>query len=285
MAGIDLHLHSTASDGVHPPAEVVQRAAAAGLDVIALTDHDTTDGVAEAGRAAGDAGLRVVAGCEFSVGVAWGEMHLLAYFLPADAEELNAFLAAQRTNREWRAAEIVRRLNAAGVPVVLHDVMAAADGGAVGRPHVARALLARGTVHDIQGAFDRFLGRGRPAFVPKRLPAVGDVTALIRRVGGVSSAAHLGHRASRRVLTALVAAGVDAVEVRHPAHDEDTQHRMETLVRELGLLPSGGSDWHGDDAAVATERAPLGAITVPVEWLAALEGLHRRRIAGAEVQS
>lgn len=277
MPGADLHTHSTASDGTHEPADVVRLAAAAGLETIALTDHDTLDGVPEAQRAGAAAGVRVISGCEFSVAAPWGEMHLLGFFLPLADDELAPFLAGQREARAERMREIVRRLRASGASLTMDQVIAEAIGEALGRPHAARALIRSGHVRDVTEAFDRFLGRGRPAFVPKRLPPLEAVTALVRRVGGVSSAAHLKGRATRAALERLREAGVDAIEVRHPSHDDGLADRLETLVPELGMLRSGGTDWHGEDEAAEDGRAPLGAITVPDSWVDALEGLHRQR--------
>ncbi len=277
VPGADLHTHSTASDGTHTPADLIRLAAAAGLDTIALTDHDTVDGVSEARRAGEALGVRVIAGCEFSVLAPWGEMHLLGYFLPVKAGELAEFLVGQRTARTHRMHEIVRRLRASGAPVTLDAVRAEAGGDALGRPHAARALIRAGHVADISEAFDRLLGRGRPAFVPKRLPGLEEVTDLVRRAGGVSSAAHLKGRATRAALERLRAAGIDAVEVRHPVHDDDLAARLEVLVPELGLLRSGGTDWHGEEEAVEGGRAPLGAITIPAAWVYELEALHLER--------
>jgi predicted metal-dependent phosphoesterase TrpH len=273
---IDLHLHSTASDGEFPPDEVVRRAAKAGLTTIALTDHDTLAGVAVARRYAESAGVRVISGCEFSVEASWGEMHLLAFFLPDDDPAVQAFLSEQRSGRATRARAIVERLNALGVAITDEDVLAAAKGGAVGRPHVAQALITRGAAASIPEAFDRYLGWKRPAFVPKALPAVGVVTHLVRKAGGVTSAAHLKDRANRAALASLKAAGVDAVEAIHPAHDEATAGRIRRLAGELDLLLSGGSDWHGDGNGPPA-RAPLGSLDVPEEWLNAIEDLHTRR--------
>lgn len=264
--------------------EVVRRGVRAGLKAIALTDHDTIDGVAAATAAGREVGLRVVAGCEFSVAAGWGEMHLLAYFLPTDAAELDRFLSAQRTQRVRRAETIVARLWSAGIRIQLDDVLATANGGAVGRPHVARALMIMGAVASVSEAFDRYLKRGRPGFVPKQLPPLAEVTALVRRMGGVSSAAHLKRRASRAVLASLAAAGLDAVEVRHPAHDDATRRRIAGLATQLELLPTGGSDWHGDGSDEGADRAPLGTLTVPAAWLEAVEQLHRRRAMQKEQQ-
>jgi len=278
VPGADLHTHSTASDGTHTPADLVRLAAAAGLDTIALTDHDTLDGVADARGAGGGVGVRVIAGCEFSVQAPWGELHLLGYFLPISrGGPLAEFLVGQRDARAERMREIVRRLRASGASVTIDAVLAEAGGDALGRPHAARALIRAGHVASMGEAFDRFLGRGRPAFVPKRLPALEDVTALVRRVAGVSSAAHLKGRATRAALERLRESGVDAIEVRHPVHDGDLTARLEALVPELGMLRSGGTDWHGEEEAAEDGRAPLGAITIPPAWVNALEALHRER--------
>lgn len=281
---IDLHVHSTASDGEHAPADVVARARAAGVDVIALTDHDTTGGVQEAMAAGEVAGVRVVCGCEFSVRAPWGELHLLGYFLPLEHPDLDDFLADQRGARAARMEEILRRLRAAGVPLTRTDVERVADGGALGRPHAARAIVERGLAAGLQEAFDRWLGRGRPAYVPKRLPPLTDVTALVHRLGGITSAAHLRDRGDRRTLAALQNAGVDAAEARHPSHDQATAARIERGADALGMLLTGGSDWHGDGRAGDPHRGPMGCVEIPPAWLTALEACHRERIP-AEVRS
>jgi predicted metal-dependent phosphoesterase TrpH len=278
----DLHLHSTASDGTHTPADVARRAAAAGLGTIALTDHDTVAGVDQARAEGSGLGLRVIAGCEFSVAAPWGELHLLAYFLPVGRPELAAFLEAQRAQRTDRMREIVRRLSGAGVAVTLEEVGEEAGGGALGRPHAARRLVARGLVADVGEAFDRYLRRGRPAYVPKVLPPLAEVTQLVRGLGGVTSAAHLKERATRAAVRRLQRAGVDAIEVRHPSHDAALEQRIGALAESLGLLRTGGTDWHGDAEVAAEGRAPLGAITIPDEWVDELERLHRTRRAEDE---
>jgi predicted metal-dependent phosphoesterase TrpH len=278
VSGADLHVHSTASDGACAPAEVVRRAAAAGLEAVALTDHDTVAGVPEARDAGAALGVRVIAGCEFSVAAPWGELHLLAYCLPGGDAELDAFLAGQRSQRARRMVEMVRRLNAAGIPIAAGEVERVAAGAAVGRPHVARALVARGAARDLPDAFDRYLGDGRTAYVPKRLPAVAEVTRLVRRLGGVTAAAHLKDRGTAPALTRLRDAGVDGVEVCHPAHDREAQDRLGTLARAHAMVRTGGSDWHGDAEPDAHHRSPLGQITVPLEWLDEIERLHRRRL-------
>ena len=276
MAQVDLHMHSTASDGQYPPAEVVRRAATAGLHTIALTDHDTLGGVPEAQAAGAEAGITVIAGCEFSVAGPGGEMHLLGYFFPADDPVVEHFLVDQRAKRVDRAREMIRRLQHGGVAITEEAVSLIAGGGSWGRPHVARAMVRAGAVRDLQEAFDRFIGFGKPAFVPKDLPSIQAVTELARSVAAVTSAAHLKDRAIKPVLHQLQKAGVDAVEVLHPSHDEATCRRAGTLADELGLLKSGGTDWHGDSAG---ERplVGMGSLPVPDDWLAALAALHQTR--------
>lgn len=273
---VDLHTHSTASDGEHPPEEVVARAAGAGLAAIALTDHDTLDGLPAAIAAGERLGVRVVSGCEFSVAAPWGEMHLLGYYLPPAHPPVETFLVRCRADRLRRVREMVDRLQAIGLRVTVEDVLREADGGSLGRPHVARALVGRGAATEMNEAFHRFIGRGKVAFVEKALPAFREVAELVHSVGGVVSAAHLKDRATRPVLRRLMDQGLDAVETRHPSHDPEIRARITEHALALGLLRTGGSDWHGDGSG-EDEHAPLGSQRVPLEWL---ERLDARRAAG-----
>jgi predicted metal-dependent phosphoesterase TrpH len=248
------------------------------LSSIALTDHDTLGGIPEALAAGAEHGVRIITGCEFSVQVQWGEMHLLAYFLPNDNPDLARFLLGERDKRVDRAYAMVERLNRAKVATDPDAVLAEAAGGAVGRPHLARVLVRDGVVKTTDEAFHRFLGSGKPGYVPKDLPSVEDVTALVCGLGGVTSAAHLRSRASRVTLEQLRKVGVDAVEVMHPVHNRATSDRIRGLAGDIGLLVTGGSDWHGD-SALGNDRAPLGSLRVPESWLSGIELLHRERVA------
>jgi predicted metal-dependent phosphoesterase TrpH len=172
---------------------------------------------------------------------------------------------------------MVERLRELGLTVTLDDLQEEARGGAIGRPHVARALVRRGLVRDQQAAFDRYLGWGRPGFVEKRLPPFREVAELVHRAGGVVSAAHLKERGTRAVLAQLQSEGLDAVETRHPTHDAEVRARLTDLARELGLLRTGGSDWHGDEAGM-DPSARLGGQRVPFRWLEDLE--RSRPVAG-----
>lgn len=269
-AWVDLHVHSTASDGELAPAEVARCAHRAGLAAIALTDHDTTAGVPEAAAEGGGLGVRVIAGCEFSVKGPWGELHLLGYFLPVADDRLAAFLAETRAARRRRGEQMVERLQGIGLDIDVGQVAAVAGEGAVGRPHVARALVARGITASVGEAFHRFLRRGRPGFVEKPLPALQQVTGLIHAVGGLAVAAHLRGRGDEATVRQLRDQGLDGLEVRHPSHERFDERRLTEIAERLGLAVTGGSDWHGDDDPGAS-HAGLGDLDVPAAWLDDLE--------------
>jgi predicted metal-dependent phosphoesterase TrpH len=248
----------------------VQRAREVGLAVIALTDHDTVSGVSGAAAAGREIGVRVVAGCEFSVRAPWGELHLLGYFLSPGDAPLEAFLAQARAARERRGTQMIEKLQHLGVAIDLEDLAFQAGGGAVGRPHVARALVDAGIVDGFEEAFDRYLGRGRPAFVEKWLPSLREVADLVHSGGGLVLAAHLGERGQEPQLRAFQTEGLDGIEVRHPSHPPRLETRLTKLARRLDLAISGGSDWHGESNNWVS-HAPLGGMQVPLEWLEELE--------------
>jgi predicted metal-dependent phosphoesterase TrpH len=258
---------------------VVRRAAAAGLSAIALTDHDSVGGISEA-RAAGEGcGLAVISGCEFSVqGLNAGELHLLAYGLREHHPALVTFLASAREARAQRGERILSLLAKLGVAIQPAELEAQAKGATIGRPHVARALIARGIVRSFDEAFDRFLGRGRPAYVPKVLPKIEAITALVRDAGGVSAIAHPKDR-ERDALLQLRTRGIDAVEVCHPSHPPAVRARLEQLARELGMLCTGGSDSHGELEANRSHSL-IGGERIPLQWAEDLLGLARSRGGG-----
>ena len=271
---VDLHVHSTASDGSRSPADVVQEAKRVGLAAIALTDHDTVDGVAEAANAGAAIGVRVVPGVELSAVEGDVETHILGLHL-SDTRELEARLVELREMRRTRAERIVQRLNELGVRIAMSDVLEQAAGGAIGRPHVARAMIADGWAVDFRDAFDRYLGNGKPAFVSKDRLAVSDAIELIHRAGGLAILAHPAQAGTRERVQTFVALGIDGVEVRHPSHSAEDAARLAALVEHFGLVPSGGSDWHGSGDGPRT----LGAMRVPAEWLSRQDGRVRARAA------
>jgi predicted metal-dependent phosphoesterase TrpH len=267
-AFVDLHMHSTASDGSRAPADVVRAAKRASLAAIALTDHDTVAGLDEA-RAAGDElGVRVVNGVELSAVEGDTETHVLGLHL-RDTTVLERGLGELREMRNRRAQVIVQRLDELGVHITYEDVLAQAASGAVGRPHVARALVADGWATDLRDAFDRYLGAGRPAYVAKDQLSMRDAIAMIHAAGGLAVLAHPGQAGTLERLQALKALGMDGVEVKHPGHSPSDTARLRTLSEQLGLVPSGGSDWHG---AVDGPRT-IGMMQVPAEWLARQDAL------------
>ncbi len=264
-------MHSTASDGSLPAAAVVEAAARAHLAAIALTDHDTLAGIPEA-RAAGERlGVRVVPGVELSAHDR-GEVHMLGLHI-SDFDLLESRLAGFREGRRMRAERIVRRLNELGVPVTMEGVLEHAGSGAIGRPHVARAIMALGRARDQREAFDRWLGFGRPAYVEKEYLPVRDAMALVHEAGGIAVLAHPGAAATRARLESLRELGLDGVEVRHPSHGSEDIARIGALAEHLHLLPSGGSDWHGASEGVRT----IGCMNVPGSWLERQDDFLRER--------
>lgn len=264
---VDLHLHSTASDGTVPPAEVVRRAAAEGLEGIALTDHDTVDGVEEAAAEAERLGLRFLVAAELSANEPDRSVHVLAYgFDPADPD-LVRFFREYREHREERAREIAERFRQLGVSLEYRDVEREAGDGVPTRAHVARAVVRTGGAESEREVFDRWLGRDGPAYVEKRPTPPASVFDLIHGAGGVAVLAHPGWHHGPEEIRRWAAEGLDGVEVRHPSNHRKVRRRLEELAGELDLLRTGGSDWHGPDA----DRAPLGAETVPTSWMDRLE--------------
>ena len=260
---IDLHTHSTASDGARAPAEVARAARAAGLSAFALTDHDTIAGLADARAAASLVGIRLINGVELSAVEGDTETHVLGLHL-TEFGELEHRLVELREMRLTRAVRIVERLNALKIPITLEAVLHHAAGGAVGRPHVARAMIAGGWALDFREAFEKYLGNGRPAYVAKERLGIPDAIGLIHRAGGLAVLAHPGGGCPRERIASLAGMGLDGVEVLHPSHSWDDSRRLDAWASELDLVRSGGSDWHGSNDAART----LGIMRVPEQWLA-----------------
>ena len=268
---IDLHLHTTASDGLLPPAALAARAAQAGLHTISITDHDTCAGLAEAESAVRDHGLRLVSGVEITAIEDCRDVHMLAYFFDPSNPPLLEFLDSQRVNRERRVCEIGDRLASLGLNIEVAPIIAStrsAAGRSVGRPQIADALVNAGHAVDRDDAFARLLGVGRPAYVARRGPRPEDVIAIVRSAGGIVSMAHPGLTAQDHLIPRLAAAGLQALEVRHSDHDPATEQRYRELAARQGLAVSGGSDFHGD---IGHRASTIGRVTLSLEEFAALE--------------
>lgn len=263
---IDLHMHTTASDGRCTPAELVQRAWDAGIRTMSVTDHDTTAGVAPAVDAAAAVGMTVVPGIEITSVHAGKDVHVLAYFLPESAPGVTQLLATQRRLRIERAVEIAERLARLGTPIDVEALVEAAagrGGKSLARPQIAQALIAAGHVSTVAEAFDRFLGEESPAYVPHRGASPAEVVQLVNAEGGVASLAHPGYRPKDEIIPGLVDSGLRAIEVFHSSHDEATQAHYASVAQRYDLIPTGGSDFHGD----GTRRAEFfGVINLPVEY-------------------
>lgn len=278
---IDLHMHTTASDGRCAPDELVARVAAAGVTTFAVTDHDTIASLPAARTLAAAAGLTLVPGIEITAVYEARDVHVLGYWCDEASPDLRAFLEAQRARRVDRVERIAHALARAGAPIdvtpVLDDALAR-PGAAVGRPAVARALVAAGHAASVQDAFDRLLGLGRPGYVGRRGVPPGEVAALVHAAGGVASLAHPGVTGRDDMLEAWAADGIDALEVFHSDHAEPDRERYLAAADALGLSVSGGSDYHGEDGTASRmARRRLGGVALPAPHFDRLRAGRQRR--------
>lgn len=271
---VDLHLHSTASDGTTSPSGVVELAASCGLRSIALTDHDSTAGIAEARETGSRLGVEVVAGVELSTSVERGELHMLGYLIDPESHTLSERLEQFRDSRERRAEKMVDRLQEAGIPITLERVLALGAGGAIGRPHVARALVEAGQATSVADAFDRYLVFGRVGYVPHFRLSPTDAIELIHAAKGVAVLAHPYSTGSvETVVAELAAAGLDGLEVFYSLYNDDQQAFLAMLAGHHDLVPTGGSDFHGTGEREGHE---IGSANVPDDTVDRL-----RRVAAA----
>jgi predicted metal-dependent phosphoesterase TrpH len=253
---IDLHLHSSASDGQLRPAELVESARQRQLNAIALTDHDTTDGIAEA-RAAAQGFPVIVPAIELTAADARGEIHILGYYIQAEHPVLQAALQRRQVERVTRARRMVARLGELGAALDWTQVEALVGGGTVGRPHIARALRQAGYVDSVNDAFDRYLGDGRPAYIPHaEFPAEAAID-LIHQAGGAAVLAHPGLRQDYAALIErLAAAGLDGVEAHHPGHSATVRANLRGMAARFKLVVTGGSDFHRPGDPMGSEHPP-----------------------------
>jgi predicted metal-dependent phosphoesterase TrpH len=289
----DFHLHSTASDGILSPTELVDLAYKHGVRVMALTDHDSTEGVAEARAAAARHGdLTLIPGVEMGTDVPGGEVHVLGYYLEPENAELQATLAKLREGRKGRGFGMVEKLNELGFAVTWEQVQRIAGDASVGRPHVAQALLEKGYVGDIKEAFDKYIGRNGPAYVEREKMTPSEAVATIVRLGGVACLAHPTDFGGREegapkpidldaLLAELKAAGLAGVEAYYKNYPPETVERIKAAAKKHGLIAWGGTDYHGihgpDEPFPGQMRSAL-----PEESIEALLALGRERTRSAK---
>ena len=280
---IDLHSHSTMSDGTDAPARVVALAADAGVDALALTDHDTLDHVAEATAAADEHGIRLVPGCEISCELgtrAPGSMHLLVYFVDDGPGPLQDRLGGLQRGRDVRNAQILDVLRGHGIDLSPEELAAEAGPGSVGRPSIARLLVRHGHVATIQEAFDRWLAKGRPAYVERPRLDPEEAIGLTHASGGVCAVAHpasLGLDGAELdgLVGELTAAGLDGLECEYAAYTPDERAPLHALAARHGLAPTGGSDYHGENKPGLLVGVGRGDLRVPDGYLDELESRRR----------
>jgi hypothetical protein len=264
---VDLHVHSSVSDGLLAPREVVRHAAEVGLRAIALTDHDTVAGVGEALAAGKVYRVEVIPGVEFSAEFEEGACHILGYFIDHTNQDLLNLLHEVREGRQSRNLKILARLNELGVPLTLAEVSNRVMEGVLTRTHFAAALMARGVVKTHQEAFDKYLGRGGAAYVSRRRVMPADAIRAIRSAGGLAALAHprqlnRGADETDEWIGRLAAAGLEAVETDTPDHTANYARRFKAAAERLGLLQVGGTDWHGRDDAGIHMGLGAGAMTI-----------------------
>jgi 3',5'-nucleoside bisphosphate phosphatase len=282
MSRLDLHLHTTHSDGSFTPTEVINLAHKAGVTALAITDHDITTGILEATLAGRIHGIDVIPGIEISSTMGTSELHILGYFLDYQDTRLNERLARLRDSRHRRNPKIIERLQAAGIAITYEEVRALAGTDSVGRPHIARVLMEKGVVASAKEAFDLWLADGRPAYVPRELPTPSDAMQWIREAKGLPVLAHpTWVKTTNGTLTDLVrqlkADGLDGVEVHYSTHTPRQTREYLALAKQLDLLVTGGSDFHGLTKPDIDVGVGKGTLHVPGSLLDKLKNTAAQR--------
>jgi predicted metal-dependent phosphoesterase TrpH len=263
----DLHLHSHFSDGTYSPEEVVAHGARFGLAALALTDHDSVEGCLRMAAACAAADIEFIPGAELTAEQGGNELHLLGYFLDTHHAKLLAEIAKFQAVRQNRIREMVARLNRLNIPLPADAVFALANCRSPGRPHVARALVNAGLVGSLDEAFERFLKKGRPAWVPKKKMSARQGIELIHEAGGLAVLAHPGLNRTDEVIPGLVEAGLDGIECFHTKHSTTTSERYLEIADRFKLLVTGGSDCHG----LSKGKPLIGTVKLPYEHVARLK--------------
>ena len=281
MSRLDLHLHTTHSDGSCTPTEVVGLAHHAGVTALAITDHDITTGLVEANVAGESFGIEVIPGVEISSTLGNSELHILGYFLDWQDTRLNERLKTLRDSRHRRNPKIVERLQSLGIDLTYDEVRALAGSDSVGRPHIARALMDKGVVSSAKEAFDRFLADGKPAYVPRDLPSPTEAIHWIKAARGLAVLAHpTWVRCTDQSLVELVrqlkADGLDGIEVYYSTHAARQTREYLSLAQQLGLLVTGGSDFHGLTKPDIEVGIGKGSLHIPTSLLPKMKDLAAR---------
>ena len=284
MRSVDLHVHTTCSDGTDTPAQVVQKAEELGLAAIAITDHDTTAGVGEAQIAGAEAGLRVVSGIEISTEYEGREVHLLGYLLDPDSLSLKPVLEWTVNDRNARNEKMVALLQKDGYHISMEQLRAEHPGTVIGRPHMAEALLQAGEVESIQDAFDRLLGEGRPYCIPRSYMPFKRAAEVILSAGGVPVLAHplqYGYDDAKldRLVRTAADCGAVGLEVYYSGYDEEQRKKLSALGDHYGLIYTGGSDYHGTRKPHIHLGTGMGQLQVPESILDELDRVHRMTFA------
>jgi predicted metal-dependent phosphoesterase TrpH len=265
--GVDLHTHTTASDGTYAPRELVAEAASRGVRVLAITDHDSTEGLAEAlAEAERRRPLEIVPGIEINCDVEGAEIHVLGYLMDWHAPWFQDFCGEQRRERRARVHRMVERLAAIGMPLEADEVFAIVKEGSAGRPHVAQVMVAHGYVRTVREAFDKYLGSGKPGHVPRKKVTPEDAVRIVRKAGGVPVFAHPGLADRDELIPGLIAAGLMGIECYYTEHSAAQRASYLQICKDHDLVATGGSDFHGPKVRAAT----LGSPAVPMSAVDAL---------------
>jgi len=274
----DLHLHTNYSDGTYTPEELVGHARRQGFAAIALTDHDTVEGCARAAAACQEAGIEFFTGSELTAEQDGNELHILGYLMDTSNARLLEEMARFQSVRQNRIREMVARLNQIKVPLKEEAVFALANCRAPGRPHVARALVAAGLCSSLDEAFERFLRKHRPAWVPKFKMSAAHAIELIHQAGGLAVMAHPGLNHNDDIIPAMVEAGLDGIECFHTKHSTSMSERYLEIADRFELLVTGGSDCHG----MSKGKPLIGTVKLPYEHVEAMKDAQRRRVGSPQ---
>jgi predicted metal-dependent phosphoesterase TrpH len=282
---IDLHSHTTASDGSLSPRELVELAKRTGISTLGVTDHDTVDGIGEATLAGQEQGVEILPGLEFSAEYEPGTMHLLAYGIDVTHRPLLEELSARRDQRDERNPKIVEALRGLGFDITIEEVMAAAGGKVIGRPHIGKVLVAKGHASSVSDAFARYLDKGGPAFVKQQKIAPRRAIELTVEAGGVPTLAHpyqtkLAGDALESLVRELVEQGLQGIEVYYSRHTPEMTGHYRSLARKFDLIETGGSDFHGTPKPDIKLGTGVGNLRVPPEVLTSLRERQSRIVAG-----